>query len=196
MKAKVTITLAGTKETAKGSAPSPRISSVELDTKERMTITIGNALRFILNGLPLYKSYAPALTVQVDGEVIGYVTKFPSGSMTQLFTSVNMEVLRVIMTSRFTTEQLVDLSHSKDQIVNSIASVFGHKGNSINVAGAEQGLQAKQTSLSHILKYAKEGGKQIYQQQTPAEVIGWVNTQKENRRLISEAKTAATKLIN
>lgn len=196
MKQKITITLAGTKETAKGSAPSPRISVVELDTKERMTVTIGNAIRHMMVGFPLYKSYGPAISVQVEGETVGYITKFDKGSNTQWFTAVNMEVLRLVMTSRFTTEELINLSSSKDPIVNNIAQVFGHKGTAINIAGAEQNLKSKQTSLSHILQYAKEGGNKLYQEQTPKEVQDWKKAQAETRKLESAQKKAAKLIEN
>ena len=172
-KVKVTISLSGTKDTKTASAPSPRISVVELDTKERMTKTIGDSVRWMMVGFSLYKAHGPVLTVKVGEEVIGYINKFATGSNTQWFTAVNMEVLRLVMTSRFTTEELINLSSSKDVVVNKIAEVFGHKGTAINIAGAEKNLQAKQKSLKDILAYAKEGGLKIYQTQTPKEVQAW-----------------------
>lgn len=182
-KVTISITLSGTKDTKTASSPSPRISVVELDTKERMTKTIGDAVRWMMTGFPLYKAHGPVLTVKVGEEIIGYINKFATGSNTQWFTAVNMEVLRLVMTSRFTTEELINLSSSKDEIVNKIAEVFGHKGTAINIAGAEKNLQAKQNSLKDILAYAKEGGLKIYQTQTPKEVQAWKEAKIETRKL-------------
>jgi hypothetical protein len=182
---KVTFILEGTKETAKGSAPSARLTYVDLDTKERMTVAIGNAIRFIMTGLPLYKAYAPVLTLKVGDEIIGYVTRFPGKTTTEIFTAMNAEVLRMVLSSRFTTDELINLKSSTDKVVNGICEAFGHKGKSINIAGAEQNLGAKFQSLKDILKYAKHGGKQLYEEQTPTEVINFIKVDKENRRIAS-----------
>lgn len=191
---KITFILGGTKDSAKASSPSERMSQVDIDTKERMTVAIGNALRFLLKFLSLYKAHGPVIAIKVDDEFIGYVTKFTGKTFTEQFTTVNMEVLRIVMASRFTTEELLELKHSKDPLVNRISETFGHTGKSINIAGAEQKLNAKMESLKSILKYAKAEGVALRQKSTPKEVLAWEEKQNQERRLLNEAKKAAAQI--
>lgn len=191
---KILFALKGTNSDKKGNgAPSAQLREFEMKASEKhMTHPIGQAIRELLLASPSYGAYTPVITASIDGNPVGEVSVPRGGYTLKNFTKVNMEMLRIIQQSRVTTQELLDLSHSKDPFLNGISAVFGHTGKSINVAGAEAHLDAKKKSLMTIIRYAAQSGKELYQSQTPKEVLDWEAKDKEAKRLKLEEKKLLT----
>jgi hypothetical protein len=187
---KATLILVGTKETATASAPSPVMVQVDLSTKERLTVAIGEAIRSLMVMLNVFRKYAPAINIQVDGKLVGVVTNIPSksNSSAAIFTAINKEVLNSIMSSRFTTEELIDLKHTKDPVVNRISEAFGHKGKSISVTSAEDMLTAKFTVLANAIKASQWEKRKYIADNTTPEVAKALAEKKQFSALEKEAK--------
>jgi hypothetical protein len=162
----------------------PQRRVINFEKGERPTIVLGNVLRKLLKWTPSYKS--PVITLSQGDDMIGMVKA--SGKGASQFTNVNMELLKLISESRFTTEELTELKSSSDGLLNDLNKPFGHKGTKLSPTASEERLKAVHKSFKDSIAWAKADGKSLYESMTPTSVKQWKIKNGEERKQLAAAK--------
>jgi hypothetical protein len=198
---KVSIFVSGTEaKSEKESVPSAYGKQCEITGKkdERSTVVIGEVIREIITEkLPKYRKYKPVIIVDVDDKQL-IIDKIPSASATlgELFTAVNKPTIDFIMGLTTTTEQLIDptTARNTDKVYNSLCKgFFGHKGDSINIAHAQQQMKTKYRDIKRFNAYAKDQAKTDSDKAMPQSLIAWEKAKAEERKLKAAAKLLTEK---
>ena len=158
-----------------------------VDNSGRITEKVADASRKLLKYGSVKK---PVMSLMIDNTLVQEYEFKQGGDYLAKFKKLNFDIMKEILASRYTSEEMVYDKSTKDNEALKIAKVFGFKGTAVSIGDALANINGVEKGVKLRAKYQKEHAGKVAGTIAGYEIMQLEAAAKEQRKIASDQKKA------